>query len=598
MSYEYNLPNVPQLDTESAMQNRKSSVDKGRRSFLNNVGATAAVAAALPIVSVLSGSNAYADDIGPQGGRERAQRAEEIRKRAAEAESNVDIPHHQDNNDEERYPNKIGNFSKCLKHDPTTGEVEPHAYQALIGAISTGRFSDFEALATNGHFGSSDPTKQRRLVNPGSGYAFDLEGTDSHQLTLKPAPAFASAQEAAEIAELYWMALLRDVNFADYAESPLANAAADDLSKLTDFRGPKVGGRVTPQTLFRDNYPGCTVGPYISQFLLQPVNFGSQRIDTRMVTVAPGVDYMTNFADWLDVQNGVNTPPISTVNSFVYCRNGRDLTHYVNIDALFEAYFVSCVNLLGNGYLANVGNPYGRVIDGGAGRPRNFTLDPNGSLAQVGFGTFGGPSCLTLACEPSTRALKDVWYQKWLVHRRLRPEEFGGRVEVDRLGRRSYPIHSDLTKTSSVLSSVFSQYGSHLLPMAFPEGSPMHTSYGSGHATVAGAAVAMLKATFDETQVIRNPVVPNPADGGQTLIPYVAPSGEPPLTVGGELNKIVSNISQGRNIAGVHWRSDATESNALGEAATISMLWDVRRTFSEPFNGYTFTKYDGTTITV
>src|ERR1019366_8228532 len=153
----------------------------------------------------------------------------------------------------------------------------------------------------------------------------------------------------------------------------------------------------------------------------------------------------------------------------------------------------------------------------------------------------------------------DGWYQKWLVQRRLRPEEFGGRVEVDRLARRNYPIHHDLTKTSNVLSSVFSQYGSHLLPMAFPEGSPMHTSYGSGHATVAGAAVAMLKATFDETQVIRNPVVPNPADGGQTLIPYVAPSGEPPLTVGGELNKVVSNVSQGRNIAGVHWRTDATE---------------------------------------
>jgi hypothetical protein len=62
----------------------------------------------------------------------------------------------------------------------------------------------------------------------------------------------------------------------------------------------------------------------------------------------------------------------------------------------------------------------------------------------------------------------------------------------------------------------------------------------------------MLKALFDERQVIRNPVVPNLANGGQTLIPYVAPPGEPPLTVGGELNKLASNISQGRNIAGVH----------------------------------------------
>jgi hypothetical protein len=84
----------------------------------------------------------------------------------------------------------------------------------------------------------------------------------------------------------------------------------------------------------------------------------------------------------------------------------------------------------------------------------------------------------------------------------------------------------------------------------------------------------------------------------ETLIPYVAPSGEPPLTVGSELNKVVSNVSQGRNIAGVHWRSDATESNVLGEAATISMLQDMKRTFSEPFSGFSFTKFDGTPVTV
>jgi hypothetical protein len=581
------------------MKNKKmATLQTTRRKFLGSVGATAAAVVTLPAVSVLTERSAHADDIGPQGGSARAERAEEIRKRAAEVQGNVDIPHHEDNGDEARYPNKIGNYSKNLKHDPATGEVDLESYEALIAAISSGRFSDFEALATNGHFGSADPTRQRRLVNPGSGYAFDLEGTDSHQLKLRPAPAFASAQEAAEMAELYWMALLRDVNFADYNESPLAHAAADDLSNLSDFRGPKVGGHVTPQTLFRDDYPGCTVGPYISQFLLQPANFGSQRIDTRMQMVAPNVEYMTAFADWLDVQNGVNTPPIPIIGKLVYCRNARDLTHYVNIDALFEAYFVSCLNLLDNGYLSNAGNPYGRVMDGGAGRPRNPVLDPNGSLAQVGFGTFGAPACLTMACEPATRALKDVWYQKWLVHRRLRPEEFGGRVEIRRTGLRNYPIHSDLTHKSTVLGSVFSQFGSHLLPMAFPEGSPMHTSYGSGHATVAGAAVTMLKALFDEAQLVKNPVIPNPADGGQTLIPYVAPPGEPPLTIGGELNKVVSNISQGRNIAGVHWRSDATESNALGEAATIGMLRDTKRTFSEPFNGYTFTKFDGTTITV
>ena len=39
--------------------------------------------------------------------------------------------------------------------------------------------------------------------------------------------------------------------------------------------------------------------------------------------------------------------------------------------------------------------------------------------------------------------------------------------------------------------------GNWLLPMAFPEGSPMHPSYGAGHATVAGACTTILKAWFD-----------------------------------------------------------------------------------------------------
>jgi hypothetical protein len=582
---------------EDSMKGKKQTTNVDRRAFLNTLGVSAGVAASLPAISILSSAaNAYANDIGPQGGVARAESSEVIRQGVAERESNVAIPNHNDNGDEALYPSKIGNYSKNLKHNPTTGEVDPAAYQAMIGAIATGRFADFEALALNGHFGCTDASKQRRLVNPGSGYAFDLEGTDSHQLQLCPAPAFASAQEAGEMAELYWMALLRDTNFSDYNWSSLAQWAAADLSKLSDFRGPKVGGVVTTKTLFRDTYPGCTVGPYISQFLLQPCNFGSMRIDSRMATVANCVDYMTDFTSWLAVQNGVNTPPIPTTG-MAYCRSGRDLTHYVNIDQLFEAYFVACINLLSNGYLANPGNPYGRIYDGGAGRPRNPILDPNGSLAQVGFGTFGGPAVLTLACEPATRALKDVWYQKWLVHRRLRPEEFGGRVEVKRRGICNYPIHSDLLNVSKVLNVVLSKHGTALLPMAFPEGSPNHTSYGSGHATVAGACVTMLKALFDDSQLIKNPVVPNPWDGGQTLIPYVAPPGEPPLTVGGELNKVVSNVSQGRNMAGVHWRTDATESNLLGEAATISMLYDMKQTFSEPFSGFTFTKFDGTTIT-
>ncbi len=149
------------------MKNGKDGSGTNRRNFLSAVGAAAAVAVSIPTVSILSESNANADDIGPQGGRERAEQAENLRQRVAEIESRVEIPQHQDNGDEARYPNKIGNYSKNLKHDPTTGEVDHRAYEALIAAISSGRFSDFEALATNWPVRFSGPNRSTPAGQPG-----------------------------------------------------------------------------------------------------------------------------------------------------------------------------------------------------------------------------------------------------------------------------------------------------------------------------------------------------------------------------------------------------------------------------------------------
>ena len=60
----------------------------------------------------------------------------------------------------------------------------------------------------------------------------------------------------------------------------------------------------------------------------------------------------------------------------------------------------------------------------------------------------------------------------------------------------------------------------------------------------------------------------------------------------------MSNIGQGRNIAGVHWRTDAREANLLGEQVAISMLQDMAETYGEDFNGYSLTKFDGEQIRI
>ena len=245
---------------------KQESLQTSRRKFLGRVGAAGAATLAAGVVGVEpllqpGSTSAQAASAGPENTGQRRTQAKQLRDRATQDEFSLSPQGHPDNGDEARYPNRIGNFSKTLRHDPLTGEVESSAYNALIAAISSGNDADFDALAISGYFGCPDQSRQRRLVNPMAGYAFDLQGADSHAPAIRPAPAFASAEEAGEMAELYWMALLRDVNFEDYATNSLALAAAADLSNMSDFRGPKQSGHVTPQTLFRDRFPGCTYWP-------------------------------------------------------------------------------------------------------------------------------------------------------------------------------------------------------------------------------------------------------------------------------------------------------------------------------------------------
>ncbi|MEO8127294.1 MAG: vanadium-dependent haloperoxidase [Bryobacteraceae bacterium] len=482
------------------------------------------------------------------------------------------------NGDESRYRigtdlAYFGNFTKGLAHD-ALGHVNPPAYRALLRAVASGDPADFEKIPLAGN---------RKLVNPQAGLAFDLQGPDTGSLTIPPAPAIDSAEEASEMAELYWMALARDVPFRNYnGADPTISTAVNNLNTFSDFRGPKVAGVVTTDSLFRGITSGDLTGPYISQFMWLPVTFGTLTIPQFNLTATPGVDYMQDFATWLNVQNGFSQPP-DTFDSFRrYIRNLRDLATYVHFDALYEAYLNACLILLQIKAPFDDGNPY------------------RDSANQDGFGTFGGPHILSLVCEVATRALKSVWRQKWMVHRRLRPEAFAGLVHNQAKGAFNYngALHPEILRTdaASVLTAVntFNVSKGHdtfLLPMAFPEGSPIHPAYGAGHATVAGACTTILKAWFDESWAIPSPV--QAAADGLTLDPWVGA----PLTVGGELNKVCANISTGRNAGGVHWRTDYTESIRLGEELAIGILEEQKLCFNERLT-FSLTKFDGTTIRI
>jgi hypothetical protein len=471
---------------------------------------------------------------------------------------------HPCNGDESRFPDKCGSYSKALPHD-SYGRVDLTAYQSLINALKTGNPSDFENIILGG---------TRLETNPQAGLAFDTEGTDSHNFTVPAAPSLACSQTAAEMVEMYWASLLRDVPFDQYPLNPTAIQAALELNLLSGYVGPSP---VTPLNLFRGVFPGETAGPYTSQFALLPTALGVLPIPQQWRVFQPGQDFMTTFGDWLTVQNGGSTGLSPQMDSQLrYARDGRDWAAFTRVDVLYQAYFAAFLALQSIGAPLNPGNPY------------------NNSRTQVGFGTFGGPDFAATLAEVATRALKSSWFQKWFVHRRLRPEATGGIVHLIKTGQGgniSCTLSNDVLNSLAVQQS-YNRYGSYLLSQAFPEGSPTHPSYPTGHGVAAGACITVLKFFFDGNFVIPNPVMPS--DDGLSLLPYLGL----PLTVNGELNKLGHNVSFGHGIhAGIHYRSDTDSSLLLGEATALSVLQDRAQTYNERFT-VTLTKFDGTTVTI
>lgn len=392
------------------------------------------------------------------------------------------------------------------------------------------------------------------------------------------------------------------------------------------------------------------------------IRFGTQTIAQQFVPHQENVDHMSEWGMWLDVQNGANRkgrfdlyltedrqPDGKTQGRFI--TTPRDLATYVHFDALYQAYLNACLLLLGKQWPTDAGLPEG---------PGHPTRD--------NFATFGGPHILTLVTEVATRALKAVRRQKYNVHLRSRPEALAAAVSLawvnddadksqlggqkDALGEMATALDDSglLTKIADrnkVVNDFWASadwdidYGpgmdedtNALLPMAFPEGSPMHPAYGAGHATVAGACVTVLKAFFemydigdkrgtfsiydiieqesgysgklptdlfgearsligaekDQFEAAYQALFTNePKTLGTKLDPVNL--GHTVLTTQGELDKLAANISIGRNFGGVHFYTDYYESLRMGERIAVSMLQEHMLTYREPVS-MRFTSFD------
>ena len=571
-----------------------------RRSFLGRVGGVAAVAATASSVilkPLLGGKDSVADaSVVGYGSGNRASESYNYRTSTAQAE-NINVGVQPDNGDFAEFTDFSAQFSKSLLHD-SLGLPDARSWSSMKNALMSGTFSAFQNIQV----GTPGGGPNSKLNGPQGSLAFDLEGFDSHAAVIPPSPSIASPQTAAEEVEHYWAALLRDVPFTQYGSSSLASQAVGDMNNLSYVNSGannEYPAPVTTQNLFRGQvYPGDgnVMGPYVSQFMVQPTALGSQPMSQQFQTFLPvgggGSDYMTNPSVYQNIQNGGSSGSPAMDPTLRYIRNGRDFAAYTHVDVLYQEFFIAFLILSQINAPPNPGNPY------------------IGSNTQKAFGTLGGPDAAGTLAEMATRALKAAWFHKWIVDLRLRPEEYGALVQV-RLGndnnfsrgpQAAGALHRDVLNSLGA-KMVNRTYGSYLLPQAFPEGCPTHPCYPTGHGTVAGACITALKFFFDCTQDIRPLLTAGgrdiymPSTNGRSLNVYTG-SDANSLTINGELSKLAFNVSFGHGIhAGIHFRSSTLYSILLGEQVAISVLQDRAASYNEPFN-ITITKFDGTTVTI
>jgi hypothetical protein len=315
-------------------------------------------------------------------------------------------------------------------------------------------------------------------------------------------------------------------------------------------------------------------------------------------TFLPNQNFVTSVAEFMNVQNGF--PPsghLAMDPTLRHIRNGRDFTAYTHVDVLHQAHFIAFLVLAGISCPLNPGNPYG---------PREIKGTAVGNRSEHGFGTLDPGDCASTLPEMATRALKAAWFQKWIVNLRQRPEEYGALVQARKTNRAPIPqaanaLHPDVLN-SQAAARIFAQFGTYLMPLAFPEGAPPHPCYPTGHGTVAGACLTALKFFFDGSQKIQPLLraagsdVMVPSEDGLTLVPYTGADAAN-LTVNGEILKLAFNVTHGHGIhAGIHFRSSSRASVLLGEQVGISVLNDRAQSYNEPFT-ISITKFDGTTQT-
>lgn len=497
------------------------------------------------------------------------------------------------NKEEQRYRDKnyVGSFHKGLQHDSNGLLVSTAEYEKMRNSII---YNDQKTLATvklaDGAVG--------KLVNPLASNATILAGIPQSGIKQMCIPTLSSDSGATEMVELYSKSIVRDIDFSTFDTDPIIAKILDtehmnkpDVLANFKFYSP-VNQPFNTKTLFRGISAEEHFGPYVSQFLFLDVPMGATSL--RQTYISPKsvadansrVEWGVDRSELVFIQNTqLNNPGLpgpTDLSSFEkkYLHSGRSLAEAVHSDPAYQFFYQASLIMAGLGIRPNPGLP----------------SYPNQAPFITGG---GGPNVQCCVAEATSLALKHSWFWKWTVSRRERPEAQSILIDIVKNNpeeNKKYDI-SDVILNNAILfdvknyngSAPYNKLDSYTLSTTYREGSPLHPAWPSGHATIAGAGVTVLKIFFDGSTKwkalpavmsgklssgVSGPVEADPANLFNTLKTYEQ-SDAAEMTVNGELDKLASNVGIGRNWAGIHYRSDAIGGMLLGEEIAIKYMEDV-----------------------
>ncbi|RVV97017.1 hypothetical protein EKE94_15230 [Mesobaculum littorinae] len=447
---------------------------------------------------------------------------------------------------------------------------------------------------------------------------------------LPPPPAPAGAEAEAEMAELYAMALVRDVPFAAMGDpghrvdpdghtpfvlsdllremarfdwfggaatdGPLSRRAAARRAARRDD-----AGRLLPGRLFQGS-AGARPRPALSPLLhLGTEGDGTGRaalagcsFDMTVAAPASGREYLCDWFEWLDAQGGAAHVARHEPRRVRLPQTPRDLAGLVQTRPAETPISAAALTLLraGAGFDPGLPDPSGATrLDDALAEPAALVALIADVCEEARLAVLRSPGLLGLRARPEATAARlhtAINGQSHLLgpaaaaqvrladHIALRaPALVCWSDALTRRQRRDSAVARALVPNPAAPRPALPRaITCMMLPVAWPAGAPPHPAHALAYAAAAGAGVTLLKALLrlqrgDRALQLRDLSLPDgPARGGADG----GADGDGPTTLIDDLDTLAANLADGMRFAGVGWASDAYEGLRFGERVATGFI--------------------------